>query len=149
MDKILVIKHGALGDFVLATGPFSAIRHHHKSSKITLLTTAPFEWLAGHSGYFDSIWIDPKPPWHRCRHWISFRRRLQREQFTRVYDLQTSGRSNLYFLLFPQPKPEWSGTAAGCSHPHTNAKRNDMHTLERQIEQLNICLLYTSDAADE
>ncbi len=28
-ERILVIKHGALGDIVLATGPFKAIRAHH------------------------------------------------------------------------------------------------------------------------
>ncbi|HEC14126.1 MAG TPA: ADP-heptose--LPS heptosyltransferase, partial [Rhodospirillales bacterium] len=55
----------------------------------------------------------------------------------RVYDLQTSERSSLYYFLFqPEPTPEWSGIARGCSHPHANPRRNDMHTFERQAEQL-------------
>ena len=41
-SRVLVIKLGALGDFLQALGPFAAIRHHHKEAKITLLTTAPF-----------------------------------------------------------------------------------------------------------
>jgi ADP-heptose:LPS heptosyltransferase len=53
-----------------------------------------------------------------------------------VYDLQTSGRTTtLYNLLAPRP-PLWSGVAPGCSHPHANPDRADMHTLGRQAEQL-------------
>ena len=37
--KYLVIKHGALGDFILATGPMAAIRRRHPKSHIVLLTT--------------------------------------------------------------------------------------------------------------
>ena len=28
-ENILIIKHGALGDFILSFGPFKAIRNHH------------------------------------------------------------------------------------------------------------------------
>jgi ADP-heptose:LPS heptosyltransferase len=51
--------------------------------------------------------------------------------------LQTSDRSGVYFQLFrPGPRPEWSGVAPGCSHPHANAWRDSLHTVERQAEQL-------------
>ena len=52
---VLVIKLGALGDFVQALGPFNAIRKHHASRQIVLLTTPPFVSLAEASGYFDDI----------------------------------------------------------------------------------------------
>ena len=52
--RILVIKHGALGDFVLATGPFAAIRAHHPDEWIVLLTTAPYAALAETSPIFAS-----------------------------------------------------------------------------------------------
>lgn len=42
MQNILVIKHGALGDVILAQSPFQAIRQQHPDAKITLLTTKPF-----------------------------------------------------------------------------------------------------------
>ena len=51
--RILVIKLGALGDFVLALGPCAAIRRHHQNAHITLLTTTPFVDLASASGYFN------------------------------------------------------------------------------------------------
>jgi ADP-heptose:LPS heptosyltransferase len=146
--RILVIKHGALGDFILATGPFTAIRRRHVGAEITLLTTAPFEAPARQSGYFDAVWVDEKPSWYRWRSLLAFRRRLADGQFGRVYDLQTSGRSSLYFRLFRRPKPEWSGIAAGCSHPHANPVRDRMHTLERQAEQLAIAGLADAPPPD-
>ena len=36
--NLLIIKHGALGDFILSFGPFKAIRDHHLNDHIILLT---------------------------------------------------------------------------------------------------------------
>ena len=137
--RLLVIKLGALGDFVQALGPFAAIRRHHAGARVTLLTTQPYAALAAASPYFDAVWIDERPrPW-RLGAWLDLRRRLKRGRFARVYDLQTSDRSSFYFRLFwPGPTPEWSGIAAGCSHPHANPRRDFMHTIERQAEQLDL-----------
>lgn len=138
-QRILVIKHGALGDFVLATGPFAAIRRHHAGAHITLLTTAPYAELAGQSGYFDEVWSDRKRGVLRAGAWLTLRRRLRNGRFTRVYDLQTSRRSSAYFRLFTgRARPEWSGIAPGCSHPHANPARDSLHTIERQAEQLAV-----------
>ncbi len=136
---ILVIKLGALGDFIQALGPFAAIRRHHPSDRIVLLTTAPFADLARQSGLFDEIWLDDKPGATDAGGWLTLRRKLRAGTFARVYDLQTSDRSSFYFRLFwPGPRPEWSGIARGCSHPHANPGRDFMHTLERQAEQLRL-----------
>ena len=37
-DKILIIKHGSLGDMVSATSVFKSIRNHFYQNKIYLLT---------------------------------------------------------------------------------------------------------------
>lgn len=135
--QILVIKLGALGDFVQALGPFAAIRSHHKNDHITLLSTAPYAGIAEATGYFDTVWIDEKPRRFQLLRWMKLRRKLRGGGFGRVYDLQTSTRSSLYYRLFqPEPVPEWSGIARGCSHPHANPGRDAMHTFERQAEQL-------------
>ena len=60
-DAVLVIKLGALGDFVQALGPFAAIRRHHADARVTLLTTAPYEELAKALGFFDDIWTSGRP----------------------------------------------------------------------------------------
>lgn len=132
---ILVIKLGALGDFIQATGPFAAIRRHHRDARIVLLTTEPFAPLARASGYFDDVWIDARPPAWNLPDLFALRRRLRGSGFTRVYDLQTSDRSGWYFRLMGG-RVEWSGIAPGASHPHANPARDAMHTVDRQREQL-------------
>lgn len=148
-ERILVIKLGALGDVVQALGPMAAIRRHHAAAHITVLTTRPFAELIDAAGIADDIWIDARPGTFDFAGWLSLRRRLRRGHFKRVYDLQTSGRSGRYFKLFwPDTPPEWSGIAAGCSHPHDNPKRDVMHTQERQAEQLAAAGIAAVGAAD-
>lgn len=134
--RILVIKLGALGDFVQALGPFEAIRRYHPDAAIILLTTGPYRPLAEASGWFDEVWLDDRPGLWRVGAWLDLRRRLTAARFDRVYDLQTSDRSAWYFRLMTGSRPEWSGIAAGCSHPHSNPNRDRMHTIDRQAEQL-------------
>ena len=130
--RILVIKLGALGDFVHAFHAFAAIRSHHASSRITLLTTAPYQALAKASPWFDEVRLDPRAPWWNLA--ALWRTARAMRGFDFVYDLQTSRRSSRYFTL--AGRPPWSGIAAGCSHPHANPARDAMHTIERQREQL-------------
>ncbi|WP_159996674.1 glycosyltransferase family 9 protein [Roseomonas sp. 18066] len=133
--RILVIKLAALGDFVQAFGPFAAIRAHHPGAEITLLTTKPFAGLAERSPWFDRVWADGRPSWGDLRAVAALALRLRRAGFDRVYDLQTSSRSSRY-RLFTGRRAEWSGIAAGASHPHANPLRDTLHTVERQREQL-------------
>ncbi|MFC0384273.1 glycosyltransferase family 9 protein [Muricoccus vinaceus] len=135
--RILVIKLGALGDFVQAFGPFAAIRAHHPGARITLLTTPPFAELAGRSPWFDVVWTHGRPRGADWRGRLALLRSLRGGRFDRVYDLQTSGRSSRYRLLVGL-RAEWSGIAWGASHPHANPGRDDMHTVERQAEQLRM-----------
>lgn len=130
--RLLVIKLGALGDFVQAFGPFAAIRAHHKQDEITLLTTAPFAALARQCPWFDRVVVDARPAWWDVAGVLRLRAALRGFDF--VYDLQTSGRSSRYFQL--AGRPGWSGIARGASHPHRNPERNQMHTRERQRDQL-------------
>ena len=132
--RILVIKHSALGDIIQAMGPFAAIRKHHSDAKITLLTTKPFVDLARKSPYFDEVWADSRPKAWDVPGLMKLRRLMRSVKFDMVYDLQTSDRSSGYFHLMGDPS--WSGIAHGCSDPHDNPDRDDMHTLDRQAEQL-------------
>jgi ADP-heptose:LPS heptosyltransferase len=134
----LVIKLGALGDFVQAIAPFSAIRNYHNGARIVLLTTEAYKDLAEALGFFDEVWVSGRPGNTNISAWLELRRSLVGGNFQRVYDLQTSDRSSFYRCLFwPAPAPEWSGIAWNCSHPHKNPKRDKLHTFERQAEQLH------------
>lgn len=134
VGKVLVIKLGALGDFVLALAAMKHIRQAHPKARITLLTTPPFEALAQASGYFNTVETDGRP--EDLGDWMTMIGRLRAARYDRVYDLQTSSKSSLYFQLLRPFPPAWSGIAFGCSLPHRNRRRNHMHTLERQADQL-------------
>lgn len=134
--RYLVIKHGALGDFIMATGAFAAIRRRHPKSHITLLTTPPFAELAKQSPYFDDVWVDIRPSFLQPKEFKAMILRLRKGGFKMVYDLQTSGRTNLYFRLMGVRKPLWSGIIEWCSHPHKTKHRTSLHTIDRLREQL-------------
>lgn len=120
--NILVIKLGALGDFIQSLGPMKAIRDYHPDARITLLTTKPFQDMAMKSGYCDDIWIDSRPKWHQPLEWLKLRSKFNTARITRVYDLQNNDRTALYLKLF-SPRPEWVGAAPGASHRNTSPER--------------------------
>ena len=129
-EKILVIKLGALGDFIQALGPMKAIRNQHPEADITLLTTKPFVKFAEQSNYFNSIIIDERPKFYQIQKWNWLRNKFNKEKFTRVYDLQNNDRTGFYFNLF-SPKPEWVGIAKGASHRNISPRTNGWVGLSR------------------
>jgi ADP-heptose:LPS heptosyltransferase len=135
--RILIVKLSALGNVILSLGPFAAIRQRHPEAEITLLTTAPYaEWLAA-APWFDNVLVDERPAWWDLPRVLRLRRRLRDGRFDRVYDLQTSARSSWYFRMIPpDERPEWSGIARGCSHPHRDLGRDYLHDIDRQFAQL-------------
>ena len=134
-ENILVIKLGALGDFIQATGAMQAIRAHHPNAHITLLTTSPFQKFGTDCGYFDEIWVDDKPKWYEPHKWITLRSHLNKGHFTRVYDLQNNDRTSFYFRLF-SPRPEWVGVAKGASHQNTSPDRTKGHAFYGHAQTL-------------
>jgi len=146
-ERVLVIKLGALGDFLLSVGPMQAIRRHHPEAHLTLLTRAAYHDLAASSGLFDAIEIDPEPRGPSLG-WLERRSWFRQHAFTRVYDLQTSSRTAWYFrLTWPAP-PDWSGKVAGCSLRHVYPADHGMHTIERQRAQLALAGIDAVPLAD-
>jgi ADP-heptose:LPS heptosyltransferase len=133
---ILVIKLGALGDFIQALAAAKIIRARHVGARITLLTTEPFKAFAEKCPYFDVVEAYGRP--REAAATAALIARIRAAKYDFVYDLQTSGRTTNYFhALKPRP-PLWSGVAPGCSHPHANPNREQMHTLDRLAEQLEM-----------
>ncbi len=77
--KIMVIKHGALGDMVQALDGFASLRAGHPNAHLSLLTTAPFAGFARAMPFFDDVLIDP-----RAKPWISRRLRKCAVSFSRA-----------------------------------------------------------------
>jgi ADP-heptose:LPS heptosyltransferase len=146
---VLVIRLSAFGDIVLAFPAFQAIRRNHPGAHIVFLTTAPFAELARRAPWFDEVWVDDRPRWRNLSGWFRLRGRLRAGRFDRVYDLQTQGRTNLYFRLFwPGPAPEWSGIARGASHPHRDPQRETLHASDLYAGQLRDAGIGTVPPAD-
>ena len=122
-NKILVIKLGALGDFIISLGAMRAIKKHHPHAHITLLTTKPFKSFAEQSNYFDEIWIDEKPKFYQLSKWRALKHKLNTANFSRVYDLQNNDRTSLYFKLLSNKKTEWVGAAKRASHHYDAPER--------------------------
>jgi ADP-heptose:LPS heptosyltransferase len=134
--RILVIKLSALGDVVMSTGAFQAIRAHHPDAEIVLLTTRPYAALAEASGCFQEVWLDRRPGPFDVPGWLALAQRLRRAGFARVYDLQRSQRSGWYFRLLGRPRPNWVGVVAGCSHRYRPPAGRALHILDREAAQL-------------
>jgi ADP-heptose:LPS heptosyltransferase len=132
--RVLVIKLGALGDFVQALAAMAQIRRAHPGARITLLTTPTYADLAKASGYFDDIDVHGRPSGLLAT--LRLFRWLRRGRYERVYDLQTSSRSRNYYYAFAPAFPEWSGITPGASHRHANPRRDRMQNLDRLWDQL-------------
>lgn len=121
-ERFLVIKLGALGDFIQACGPMQAIRAHHPEARISLLTTPPYAEIGRKCGYFNEILEDRRSRWYDLPGWVSVLESLNTGKFRRVYDLQNNDRTAIYSrLIFP--KPEWVGAARGASHRNASPER--------------------------
>ena len=93
INKILVIKHGSLGDIVFALEAMFSIRNHFKKSNIFLLTENKFQKFLIKSDYFDGIILDNRGGLINSLKVLNI---LIRKNFDLVIDLQNSKRSNLY-----------------------------------------------------
>ena len=91
-EEILVIKHGALGDFVMMAGRMGMIRARHPAARITLMTQAFLVGFAKGLGYFDDFVVDNRGygvgDW-----WRIVKRTLADRRWDRIYDLQSSNRT--------------------------------------------------------
>lgn len=102
VERILVMRLGALGDVVIALGPLEAIRRVHPDAHLTVLTRPPYRPLVEASGMADEVMADPTPrPW-QAGAVLRLRKALRARRFDRIVDLQGSDRSRAYrALLWP------------------------------------------------
>ena len=137
-ENILVIKHGALGDIVIATAGFAAIRAQHPTAHITCLTTKAYAELLAQSPYFNEIWVDSKPKLFERAARNRLKSMLRSKPWAWVYDLQTSKRSTLYQWLLARPWPHISNVSRFASHGYTDPARHTKHALTNLGIQLGI-----------
>ena len=114
-ERLLVIKHGAFGDMVQGFDAFASLRQSLPDSRITLLTTPPYQQFLTASGWFDELIVDKRAPtWNLAETWRIFT--LLRERWDKVIDLQCSKRTSGYSWVVSK-KTRWFGTAPQASDP--------------------------------
>ena len=109
MSNILIIKHGSLGDLIQANGAMQDIKESFKSSKVLLLTSIPFVDLMSQCPYLDGVITDKRLPRWNIFYLIKLKKLLSRYNFTHIFDLQNSSRTNFYRKYLIQD-PIWSST---------------------------------------
>ena len=114
--RILVIKHGALGDLVQGFDAFAGLRAGRPDAHITLLTSPAFTALAGRTPWFDEIVEDPRAPFVNLRQQLRMRWFLQAD-WELILDLQCSRRTARYHRFLTPSTTRWFGTAPGARNP--------------------------------
>lgn len=133
-SRILVIKLGPVGDFVLSLAAMKRIREAHRGSHITLLTTPQFESLAKACPYFDQV--EPHGEPEGMGDTWSVMGWMRKAKFERIYDLTGNKRTNAFFRSLRPFPPAWSGPASGAKFQTLTKGRERMHLLEREADQL-------------
>lgn len=132
--NILIIKHGALGDFILALPAMAAIRARFPDAHIAIQTTLPLVPLCDACPYINEI--DPYGRAKGMKAMLGLANRVRAEKYDIIYDLQNSERTAmLHFLLGPF-RPNWNGIAGGATHRVRDKRRLQKHVIERMAEHI-------------
>ena len=98
--KILIIKHGALGDLIQVDGIIKSIRYEHKNAKLVLLTSKKFVKLMSMCPYIDDQIIDNRSSFFNLLSYINLYKNVKKNKFNIIYDLQNSQRTYIYRKYF-------------------------------------------------
>ena len=131
----MVIKFGGLGDVVLSLNAMYSI-YRHFGEKISLLTEEPFDTLLKKSKWFKEIFTIKRSKFYFYDIY-KIRKKIDPVYFSNVFDLQTSKRSSYYLKIFKNFDCNTNGIGKYSKTKHLNADRDNMHTIERQKDQLS------------
>ena len=137
--KILVIKHGSLGDIIFALPAMHSIKLYFKNSKITLLTESKFVNFLKKSQYFDHFLIDDRKG---LRKTIIVILKVFFDKYDLIIDLQNSKRTNFYNFIFKfLSQTKISGSRRNAHYRYIIPKQGTESAtagLLNQISMLNI-----------
>ena len=143
MSNILIIKHGSLGDIAQASGAIQDISENHKNDRIYLLTTKPYLDLFKKNPFIYDVILDKRLPRINVIYLYFLMRDLRKLNFSKVFDLQNSSRTNFYRnILFPKANKEiWSSSFTTLPVNENKDEFDKKSVLERfnyQLKESNI-----------
>ena len=139
MSNILIIKLGSLGDVVQISGALKDIREHHKNEKITILTTSKYLNLFKNCPYVDDCLEDERLQRYNIFYLLKLRKIINSSNFTKVYDLQNSNRTNFY-RKFIFNIEHWSSSKDISENKYNNSV---LQRFDDQLRKSNIKTCYT------
>ena len=147
MSNILIIKHGSLGDIAQASGAIQDISENHNNDQIFLLTTKPYIDLFKKNPFIHEVILDKRLPRYNLIYLYFLMKELKNHNFSKVYDLQNSSRTNFYKnILFPKAdKIVWSSSITTLPSEKNKEEFDKISVLERFDYQLKESGLNTSN----
>ena len=126
-QRILIIKHSALGDFIFSIGTMQEIKKRYPDAHFTLLTTKPFVKIAQQTGVFNEIIVDSRARFN-LKEWFQICKKLLADgNFDLIFNIQLSKRvqKKYYTLarLFTKKPFHWgNSTGDGFDFIHVPSK---------------------------
>ena len=147
MSNILIIKHGSLGDISQASGAIQDISENHKNDQIHILTTKPYFDLFKKNPFVNNVILDKRLPRYNLIYLYFLMRELKKHNFSKVFDLQNSSRTNFYKnILFPKSGKEvWSSSVTTLPKDKNKDEFDKNSVLERFDHQLKESGLNTNN----
>ncbi len=150
MSNILIIKHGSLGDIAQASGAIQDIFENNKTSKIHILTTAPYIELFKKNPFIHNTILDKRLSRFNLIYLYSLMKNLRSYNFVKVFDLQNSSRTSFYKkILLPKANYEiWSSSTTTLGENIKKVEFDKKPVLERfnyQLEKSNIKTKFTME----
>ena len=138
MSNILIIKHGSLGDIAQASGAIQDICDHHSTDDIFLLTTNLYIDLFRKNSSLKEIILDKRLSRFNLIYLYSLMKKIKKNKFTKVYDLQNSSRTSFYKkILFPNANLNiWCSSETTLPNDKTKEEFDKTPVLERFNHQL-------------
>ena len=138
MSKILIIKHGSLGDIAQASGAIQDISENHKNEQIYLLTTIHYFDLFKKNPNLTDVILDKRLSRFNLIYLYLLMRRIKKLNFIKVYDLQNSSRTSFYKkILFPNSNlNSWSSSETTLPNNKTKEEFDKEPVLDRFDHQL-------------
>jgi len=147
MSNILIIKHGSLGDISQASGAIQDISENYKNDQIYILTTKPYFDLFKKNPFVNNVILDKRLPRYNLIYLYFLMRELKKHNFSKVFDLQNSSRTNFYKnILFPKSGKEvWSSSVTTLPKDKNKDEFDKNSVLERFDHQLKESGLNTNN----
>ncbi len=147
MSNILIIKHGSLGDLIQANGAIKDIKEFYTNRKVFLLTSAPYSIFMSECPYIDGVITDKRLPRWNLFFLYKLKKLLLKYNFSKVFDLQNSKRTNFYknFIL---KNAEWSSSLSTLEPGQSKQDFDTYPVLDRmelQLKKSNIPTNYVKN----